>query len=454
MAFTADEQELYDFGVGAVPKFLFAEERAEEVVGAYVKMFDAARSAIATLFSQTYILNATGSGPAYLDQHAKDRGTSRQGTETDAELRARIRNVPDLVTMGILIDAANAIVVAAGVDDVPVEFVADSNLNITDNDITKNAGGSGWNAGAISQERIMVGENGYVEFKVSQTDGDCICGLNYNGSGAVTQADIDFGLQPSDAGLIEIYEGGVQRGTTYGSYTAADSFRVSVDDDVVTYWHKPAAGDWTLLYTSEGVPTYPLRADTSIYSQGDSITDVVITQSVRIVELRRDKAYLGAHVKDDDTGGVFSGTAPSMKFEPTAGWARPPFVEDWPPFGYKIKFANSDSAGNDGTFLVTGLDGDKVEYTNASGVAESDSNTEWEALKLDQDGNTVDASATTFGRQAFLSRGYRMGHGMPNTIIMILPYGATADTVLAVQEMLRQKKAAGILAYVERRTSV
>jgi hypothetical protein len=451
MALSVDEQKLFDLALAVLPHWFQENKRAMEHLGLSAKEAGAAWLQLIDWMDNTLILQAvgpTGFDPDWLNQHAIDRGTTRQAGETDEALRERIRNVPDLLTRPVLLDAAQAIVDAEGVSvTVPVEFVSAVNVTVSTNNITKNGGGAAWNAGAISQERIMLGEDGYVQFAVGQNDKSVICGLNYRSTG-VTRSEIDFGIQTDAAGTIKIFESGVQRGTTYGTYTAADEFRVSVDSGVVTYWHG-VSGDWTLLYTSAVAPSYPLRVDASIYDVGSSIEDVEIVQVVRMVELRRDKAYIGSFTEMSGTGGTFAGTAPDMKFTPsTLPWARPPLVLDPPPFKYQLVFSGSDEAGNDGTFLSTGLDGDAVEFQNASGVADVDAGVTWKAQKLDQDGNLADGFA-----RAFISRGYRIGHGVPNTIIVILPLGSTAATVASVEEMLRQKKGAGIRHYVERRVN-
>jgi hypothetical protein len=66
-------------------------------------------------------------------------------------------------------------------------------------------------------------------------------------------------------------------------------------------------------------------------------------------------------------------------------------------------------------------------------------------------------------KAAYFSRGYRMTRQFTanpslvaadraaHSFIVILPYGTTAATALAVEEALRQKRAGGILAWTERR---
>lgn len=50
----------------------------------------------------------------YTDQHARDRGSSRQGGEVDRTLIERLRNPPDAITSGGILTAVSAIVTAAG----------------------------------------------------------------------------------------------------------------------------------------------------------------------------------------------------------------------------------------------------------------------------------------------------------------------------------------------------
>jgi hypothetical protein len=114
-ALTADEQSLLDFATGALPDWV---RSPDEVLASAAKSVAMARAHGDYLFSQTLITQATGptsDSPDWLDQHARDRGTSRQAGELDPVLQARLRAVPDAVTRQALLDAANAILAAAGV---------------------------------------------------------------------------------------------------------------------------------------------------------------------------------------------------------------------------------------------------------------------------------------------------------------------------------------------------
>lgn len=113
MPYTATEQALYDHAKGALPRWLFQNANAkEDMFGAYVKIFDSARTQIAEWVSLSYLASATG---VWLDQHAKDRGTTRQANETDATLRARLKTSEDAVTRPYLLSTINSTVDAAGV---------------------------------------------------------------------------------------------------------------------------------------------------------------------------------------------------------------------------------------------------------------------------------------------------------------------------------------------------
>jgi hypothetical protein len=121
MAYTASEQALYDHARQSLPRFLFQSDSSpEELWGAYVKIFDAARTQTVDWLAQAYIKTATG---VWLDQHARDRGTNRQLSETDAALRSRLVSVQDAVTYPALLARAQGIATAGGVPSPLVAMV-------------------------------------------------------------------------------------------------------------------------------------------------------------------------------------------------------------------------------------------------------------------------------------------------------------------------------------------
>lgn len=115
MALNAEEQELFDFAVAALPKWFTSEERHREELYGFAKIFGSALATVRYWFGQTLIGSAQGPAPGlpdWLNQHAIDRGTRRQANETTEALRERLRNTPDAVVRDALLDAANAILAA------------------------------------------------------------------------------------------------------------------------------------------------------------------------------------------------------------------------------------------------------------------------------------------------------------------------------------------------------
>lgn len=112
MALTAAEQELYDLAKAQLPRWFFADPANQEMVAGYAKMFAKVRTTAGGWADATYITRA---GAPWLDEHARDRGTRRQTNESDAALAARLRTIDDAVSPNALLDAVNAILVAAGI---------------------------------------------------------------------------------------------------------------------------------------------------------------------------------------------------------------------------------------------------------------------------------------------------------------------------------------------------
>jgi RHS repeat-associated protein len=142
-------------------------------------------------------------------------------------------------------------------------------VSVSGNTITKTASGGWGNAGAVSTQAIASG-NGYVEFTAAQYLVDRICGLS-NGDSNQSYDDIDFGILLSDGGYIYVYESGVLKANA-GPYATSDTLRVAIEAGQVKYYK-----NGTVFYTSTATPTYPLIVDTAIYSNGASISNVMIS---------------------------------------------------------------------------------------------------------------------------------------------------------------------------------
>jgi hypothetical protein len=118
MALNAEEQELFDFAVAALPKWFTSSERQREDLYGFAKLFGNALTTVRYWFSQALIGQADGpvSGlPDWLDLHARDRGTSRQNAETTVAMRKRVRTIGDAVTRPPLLVAVDALLAAESI---------------------------------------------------------------------------------------------------------------------------------------------------------------------------------------------------------------------------------------------------------------------------------------------------------------------------------------------------
>ena len=134
--------------------------------------------------------------------------------------------------------------------------------------------------------------DGYVEFTATETDRARVAGLS---SGAPPDQDpsytgISFGIDLFSNGEISIFENGTLV-RTFGAYVPGDKFRVKVTDNFdgtarISYARisgpcvdgKPC--NETVFFTSLNAGTYPFRVDSSLFTQGATLTDV------RLVRIR------------------------------------------------------------------------------------------------------------------------------------------------------------------------
>jgi hypothetical protein len=135
------------------------------------------------------------------------------------------------------------------------------------NNLTKNAPNGFGNSGAVTSDSLAG--DGYAEFSTGEESTSKVAGLSF-GDTDQSRGDIDFGVYLLSTGVVRILENGLSRGD-FGTYTAGDVFRVEVAGGVVTYWQNAS-----LLYTSIRAPTFPLLVDTSLSTDGATITDVSI----------------------------------------------------------------------------------------------------------------------------------------------------------------------------------
>lgn len=104
MSLSANEQEFYDLAKQSLPRFLFQDGEAQEMINGFAKIFGPVRSQIEFWQEMGRISTATD---IWLDQHAVDHGTRRQTGESDASLRNRLQTPEDAVTLPALDGVAN-----------------------------------------------------------------------------------------------------------------------------------------------------------------------------------------------------------------------------------------------------------------------------------------------------------------------------------------------------------
>jgi hypothetical protein len=226
-------------------------------------------------------------------------------------------------------------------------------------------------------------------------------------------------------------------------------------------WLNLLAGDYgTSRQNAETDPTLRTRMRTTqpgvirreLLGLAQAIVDAAgVVGMVEMVEMPRDAASIGTWASDYGTGGTFAIVSGQMKFTPTppVRFAYPPFFEGLSGCIASASITFSGSAGNDGTFPVTGLDDDGVLYVNSGGLAGVDSGAAWSTSRVEVGGGVVESHV-----MAYLDRGYRcwkapqQGHTICG-IIVILPFGCTDSTRRSVQEMLRQHAAGGVIKLVE-----
>jgi RHS repeat-associated protein len=137
-----------------------------------------------------------------------------------------------------------------------------------DNTLTKNAGTTaGYNAGAVSQERLAEGRDGWMEKKVSRTTDRVVFGLSSNNLDA-TAANIHYAYHTEPGGALQVFERGLAA-RTVGTYAAGDVLRIERRGRQVLFLQ-----NGVVRYTSLVPSTGPLMVDCSLHDAGNRIDGV------------------------------------------------------------------------------------------------------------------------------------------------------------------------------------
>ena len=137
------------------------------------------------------------------------------------------------------------------------------------NSLTKTAA-DGWGNGGAVSTKVLTSGDGFVEVTVNETNTYRMFGLG-NGDSNANYPDIEFSLYLFANGSIQVYEAGVSRGS-FGTYATGDKVQVAVEGGAVKYKKNGAT-----FYTSTLTPIYPLLVDSSLFSQGATLTSAQIS---------------------------------------------------------------------------------------------------------------------------------------------------------------------------------
>ena len=158
---------------------------------------------------------------------------------------------------------------------VNVTFAKTVGVNVTGNTLQRNDGNSNWGGSGASSTAYCAG--GSICAAYASTDNTATAQM-YGLSNADTDASytsIRYRLYLPGNGTVQVYESGAYRGT-FGGYGAGDRFSVQAEgDNKVRYYRLPSGSStWQLLYTSTDIPTYPLRMDSAIHSNGGRLVNM------------------------------------------------------------------------------------------------------------------------------------------------------------------------------------
>jgi hypothetical protein len=142
------------------------------------------------------------------------------------------------------------------------------------NNLTKNVADGWGNSGAVST-RFLANGDGYFEFTANPNTGYWMCGLTAHHANH-NYPDIDFGFYIPGGEAIRVYEAGLQKYVSTVPVATNDRLRVAIEGGVVKYYRNGG-----LFYTSTVAPSYPLQADATLWSNGSTVTNAVISGNLQ-----------------------------------------------------------------------------------------------------------------------------------------------------------------------------
>ncbi len=151
--------------------------------------------------------------------------------------------------------------------EAPVVWTDLVNVNVIDNNLTRNSGNSWGGAGAASVNEVT--DNMYMYTVANETNRYRMVGLSNSNTNAHYNT-IDFAIYLAAGGALYVYESGANRGY-FGTYTTGDTLLIYIESGQVNYYKNS-----NLFYSSGVSPAFPLLVDASIYSNNGTIEEVVV----------------------------------------------------------------------------------------------------------------------------------------------------------------------------------
>lgn len=155
MAYTTQQQRIYDHVVGSLPPWFRQDPGAEDFLAALVAALDLVRMHRETLVDQRFILTAENGVPDWLGEHASQHGTRQQSGEATDALRARLRSFPDAVTPNAVKAAVDATLAAAGLGECALVELRDARAFLGSYVAVTGTGGS-VAAGDVADEWVFT----------------------------------------------------------------------------------------------------------------------------------------------------------------------------------------------------------------------------------------------------------------------------------------------------------
>jgi hypothetical protein len=120
-----------------------------------------------------------------------------------------------------------------------------------------------------SRSQGIVSQDGYVEFTATETTTDRMCGLSH-GDSDQGYTDIDYAIYLTAMARCKCTKAAFLA-ANFGAYVTGDVFRVALEGGAIIY-----RKNGTVFYTSLVTPTQPLLVDTTLYSPGATLSNVVL----------------------------------------------------------------------------------------------------------------------------------------------------------------------------------